>query len=456
VQDVYVQALAFTFGVEEVEVQVTAVDALQNDAGRRLLQTPSLVVRAVVNFIDHKRFVEYRDILESTKGRQSLNGYFNYLLTDKESQLDNLGVQHMGIQGDFDMVSYFTTVPPTSAPSTGPSEYVDNGSAVTIEEEFEGTQMTLLFEGAAHDDFSFHRLLTKILNSKSNDVVDTTMVSTDNVNGTHSVVINLDCNFRICASMWRNQTKIAQVESQMKRDTPYSSFEIISADIGKLENGEMGVVEVTTTEGTFMLLSIGLGSVLTCVMLWKYWKVLFCLNKNLEDMDVNDYVNRVIAVEHNHALASCASLSSVYATDSEVFEGCETIAVIEERERSYQQPAPINYDIEGFAPTQQMMVEPQKRMAGGESESVLYDRRDTQECSVDVYDHSLKRVPSNQKAKIATFGSGYVTESETDITLYDSDRYHSDCETKFQSGSESALASYWSPKTAGHHNTMFE
>lgn len=454
VEAVYVQALAFTFGVPEDEITITSVETITpTGSSRRALQdtTPSLLVRAIVAFTDHKRFEEYRDILESTKGSQSLNSYFNFLLTDKESQLDNLDVAHMGIQGNFDMVAYFTTVPPTIAPSEQPTPYVDNGGARMNEEAFEGTQLKLDFEGAIHDDVNFHKLLTDILNSESTSVVDTQVVSSALLNGTHSVIVDLDCNFRQCALTWRNETRLAVVQRRVREsNSQYSEFEIQSSKVSILEDGEMEVIEITKENDVYLLLTLGFAVVLSCVLCWKYWKLCF-FNKNLEDIDVKEYVNEIIAVEHNNALASCVSLSSVYASDTEMhseFEGCETLQVFAERERDFAQPAPVNHDVEGFAPTVPMFDDP-KRMAGESENPVHHRRRSTQE-EADIYDSpAIKRVPSYQKKKLATFGTG-LSESDTDITLY------GDQETIFQSDEENVLATCWSPRTKGAHASMWE
>lgn len=452
VQPVYVQALAFTFSVPESEIEVTSVESIE--PVRRLLQdssAPSLMVKASVGFTDHKRFSEYRDILESPKGRGSLNNYFNFLLTDKESQLDNLDVQHMGIEGDFDMVSYFTTVPPTQFPSDAPTPYVDNGDAVNIQDQFQATSLVLNFEGAVHDDAQFHQRLTELLNAESVLVADTEIVSSAlEDDGTHTVTVNLDCNFYSCALQWRNDTKMDVVaESLRQSDDRFSEFRILSADVGKLDDSEMEVVEITTQKETYLLLFIGVTVVFSCVMCWKYWKVLFLCNK--KSLDITDYVDEVIAVPHNQ-FNSTLSLSSVYATDSEAqnefIEGCETLAVYA-AEANYAQPAAqhADVDVEGFAPTQPMF-EAQKRMAGGESESMLYERRKTQECNVDVYVNSpsMKRVASTQKRKLATFGTG-LSESDTDITLY------GDHQTAtLQSDEETTMNKFWSPRTAKSHN----
>merc|ERR1711953_877622 len=180
----------------------------------------------------------------------------------------------------------------------------------------------------------------------------------------------------------------------MRQDSRFAEFEIVSADVEKFDDGEMNVVEVMTENDTYLLLTIGVAVVLACVMCWKYWKVCF-FNKNLEDIDIKEYVDEVIAVEHNNYRGSLASLSSVWVSDTEMhseYEGCETLAVVQERERDFAQPAPVNYDVEGFAPTMAF----EKRIVGGESQSVFHERRDTEECAVDVYVNSpsTKRLPS--------------------------------------------------------------
>jgi len=101
------------------------------------------VVHASVSFIEYKRYEEFRDMLQSVKGRASLNSMFNFLLTDDNSELNNMHVQHMGIEGDFDMVAYFTTMSPSVSPSYGSS-----GSAMNAQEEISESSelyMTLAF-----------------------------------------------------------------------------------------------------------------------------------------------------------------------------------------------------------------------------------------------------------------------------------------------------------------------
>jgi len=459
---VYLQALAFVFTVPEEEIDIVLIDSIDPVNGnRRVLQTPTLMIRAIVSFTDHKRFEEYRNILDNAKGRTSLNNYFNYLFTDKESQLDNIDVQHMGISGEFDMISYFTTVPPTSAPSAGPTPYVDNGDAVMIQEEFQGAQLELHFEGALHYDVDFHDLLTDILNDESITVADTQVLASALIEGahpTHSVIVNLDCNFIDCAPTWRNETRLAIVEHRIRQDARYSRFEIVSSDVSRMENGNMNVVELTKENQTYLILSIGVAVVLIFVLFYKYWKACF-FKKSLghDDIDVKHYVGEVLAVEDmpRNALASYASFTAC-ASDTEQyseFEGCETLdvnlAVIEERDRDFVQPAPGFYDAEGFAPTQP------KRFAGGESESELYERRNTQECTDDVYTKTpnTKRVPSSQKRKLATFGHdipGVATESDSDVTLYDN--YWT---TTLASDSD-VLGEAWTPKTTKGHKSTWE
>merc|ERR1712048_203759 len=95
-------------------------------------------------------------------------------------------------------------------------------------------------------------------------------------------------------------------------------------------------------------------------------------------------------------------------------EGCETLAVAQERERDFAQPAPVNYDVEGFAPTIPEFDDCSKRILGVES--------------------------------------GALSESDTDITLYG----YQHTTTSGASGSESVLDAYWSPRTAQGHNMTWE
>merc|ERR550539_399824 len=129
VDKIYVDAMSFVFDVPNGEVEIISVDSLSFQK-RRLLKTQMIIVHAAVSFTDHKRFEEFRDILQSVKGRASMNSYFNFLLTDKNSDLDNMHLEHMGIEGDFDMVAYFTTTVPSSSPSYG-----DFGSAMNAQKE---------------------------------------------------------------------------------------------------------------------------------------------------------------------------------------------------------------------------------------------------------------------------------------------------------------------------------
>lgn len=424
VEPVYKKALSFTFNVEEDEIDIRPVESIQPVNRRMLQDTPSLKVTAVVNFIDFKRFEEFKGILESSKGRQSLNTFFNYLFTE-DSQLDTLAVEHMGIQGDFDMVSYFTTLSPTTAPTDSPTTYVDNGDAVMIQEEVELAQMEIFFEGAFHNDVNFHQLLTDILDSESTMVVDTRIIDHSIKNGTHSVIVDLDCDFVQCAPHWRNDSRLSVVEKRMQQESGYANFRILEADVEKQPDSEMEVSEIIRENDTYLLLFLGFVVVTSCVMCWKYWKVCF-FNKNLEDIDMKDYVDEVIAVQ-NH-MGSLASLSSVYASDTEMhneFEGCETLAVFgnpepEHRQREFSAPVPVNYDEEGFAPTQAMFD--QKRQIGsGESEHGIYhERRSTNECAVDVYVNHSPSTKRNPKS-FSTLGSGIsdvTAESDTDVTLY--------------------------------------
>jgi len=324
---------------------------------------------------------------------------------------------------------------------------------VQIQEEVEGTQLELHFEGAMHYDVDFHQLITDILNSESALVVDTQVVSNKMDNGTHSVIIDLDCDFTQCAPHWRNETQMSIVEQRVRQDSRYSDFTIVNADVEKMD-GQMNVVEVVSENDTYLLLAIGVAVMLFCVMGWKYWKLCF-FNKNL-DIDMKEYVDEVIAVEHRNHLASVASLSSVWVSDTEMhsdIEGCETLAVVQERERDFAQPAPVNYDVEGFAPTIPEFDEHSKRILGGES-GVFHKRRDTEECAVDVYvdSPSAKRVPVSYKKSLATMNSGDLSESDTDITLYG----YQHTTTSGASGSESVLDAYWSPRTAQGHNMTWE
>lgn len=121
VESLYVEALAFIFDVPQSEIAVKSVQPIAQPVSRRMLQkmpspTSMIMVRSAVSFTDYKRFQEFRDILLSVKGGASLNSLFNFLLTDKESELDNLNVRHMGIESDFDLISYFTSAAPTAAP----------------------------------------------------------------------------------------------------------------------------------------------------------------------------------------------------------------------------------------------------------------------------------------------------------------------------------------------------
>eukprot|EP00493_Phyllostaurus_siculus_P020968 UN21293 len=117
VEGIYKEAMSFLFDVPEEEIEVVSVTPIDLMT-RRNLKMSMILVHASVSFTMYKRFQEFRDILESVKGRASLNTFFNFLLTDENSELDNAHVQHMGIEGDFDMISYFTTIPPTMSPST--------------------------------------------------------------------------------------------------------------------------------------------------------------------------------------------------------------------------------------------------------------------------------------------------------------------------------------------------
>jgi len=117
VEGIYIEAMSFLFDVPEDEVEVTNVTPIDL-VTRRNLKMDMILVHASVSFTIYKRFQEFRDILQSVKGRASLNTFFNFLLTDENSELDNAHVQHMGIEGDFDMISYFTSIPPTMSPST--------------------------------------------------------------------------------------------------------------------------------------------------------------------------------------------------------------------------------------------------------------------------------------------------------------------------------------------------
>jgi len=117
VEGIYKEAMSFLFDVPEEEIEVVSVTPIDL-VTRRNLKMSMILVHASVSFTMYKRFQEFRDILESVKGRASLNTFFNFLLTDENSELDNAHVQHMGIEGDFDMISYFTTTPPTMSPST--------------------------------------------------------------------------------------------------------------------------------------------------------------------------------------------------------------------------------------------------------------------------------------------------------------------------------------------------
>jgi len=119
--------MSFLFDVPEEEIEVTSVTSLDL-VKRRNLKMSMILVHASVSFTIYKRFQEFRDILQSVKGRASLNTFFNFLLTDENSELDNAHVQHMGIEGDFDMISYFTSIPPTMSPSTA-------GGAMNIQKE---------------------------------------------------------------------------------------------------------------------------------------------------------------------------------------------------------------------------------------------------------------------------------------------------------------------------------
>jgi len=127
VEGIYKEAMSFLFDVPEEEIEVTSVTSLDL-VKRRNLKMSMILVHASVSFTIYKRFQEFRDILQSVKGRASLNTFFNFLLTDENSELDNAHVQHMGIEGDFDMISYFTSIPPTMSPSTA-------GGAMNIQKE---------------------------------------------------------------------------------------------------------------------------------------------------------------------------------------------------------------------------------------------------------------------------------------------------------------------------------
>lgn len=142
VDRIYVEAMMFLFDVPVEEIEIISVDSLEFQKRRRL-KMQMTVVHASVSFIEYKRYEEFRDMLHSVKGRASLNSMFNFLLTDENSDLDNMHVQHMGIEGDFDMVAYFTTMSPSVSPSFGSS-----GSAMNAQEEISESSelyMTLAF-----------------------------------------------------------------------------------------------------------------------------------------------------------------------------------------------------------------------------------------------------------------------------------------------------------------------
>merc|ERR1719499_2577223 len=149
-----------------------------------MLQTPSLRVHCQVDFVDYERFEKHRDTLSHEAGSTAMNNYFAYLF-NAESSVEGIDISHMGIEGEFDLVAYFTTTSPSIAPSGLPTETPTfSPSAVAggmnIQEQVDGTQLTLQFEGAYYDDDEFQRVLTNTLDSDAFDRrgvhVDTSIV----------------------------------------------------------------------------------------------------------------------------------------------------------------------------------------------------------------------------------------------------------------------------------------
>jgi hypothetical protein len=408
VEAIYTEALAFVFDVPIEDIDVTSAEEIIPLKGRRLLQTPTLMVRATVYFTVYKRFEEFRHILQSFKGRASLNAYFSFLLSDNESGLDNMGVQHMGIEGDFDMISYFTTISPTPAPTD--SLDVIGGSTSL------GTQIEIRFKGATHNDISLHELLTDVLNSKSTKVVDTHIISSTERNGLHEILVDLDCEFVQCAPEWRREERISDIQNRIREEEKYSEFTILRADVQKRESsGTMQISDSDANDNSLYLLL----AIASLVMLFVCFLLLlgqYSRMSSQKDLIIHRG-DQLASEKHGNPMASGISLVARSFSDTAVIasEGDDTHPNFGFRKPNLDPPTH-----EGFAPTSNFSHDQSKMIPG--AYDLKLQRMSTNECNDYVYANSTDSRLPNYRKEYATYGSGLsesICESDTDMTMYE-------------------------------------
>lgn len=404
-QSLYIDTLAFMFDVESKEIEIVSVESMQMYNNRRMLQkgqTPSLRVLSRISFVDYERFAIHRDTLSDPAGRVAMNGYFAYLFSTSESSVQGVDVAHMGIEGEFDLISYFTTTSPTMTPSEVPTPQPTYhpspaGNAVQIQEITFGTELVLYFEGASYDDGQLHDLLLDFLNEdgfeRRSIPVDTSIVRVGIEDEVHMVVIDLDCEFTECANDYRNATTIESIESEIRSNSAYSEFSILSSDVGKLEDQQMQVSMLRAGSSAEMFFPFVIGALVLAMLFlcWNYWRKLFCLGgeKSFEVQIGEPLEGAVMEVAHKSQIKRFKTMST-----ASVFESSATFDFEGEYVTGWEQ--------EGFAPTGgvggvainvveeiQPYVAPAKVLINGESEDGLglyeYNRRSTQEYQQDVY-----------------------------------------------------------------------
>jgi len=309
---------------------------------------------------------------------------------------------------------------------------------VMIQEDAEGTALTLVFEGAEHDDTDMHRAITDIINEEALTVIDSTVVVYEiTADGSMSVTIDVDCDFSSCALFYRNATRISHLEHRMKEDKGFSEFNILSFDVSKLDDDSMNMAELPQGANYAMFIMLA-GLMISLFMCYNYWKVCFCLKTGKDEddnIDLGDYVDEVLAVEAKSEFFSTNSLSSVCESAWIGNEGCETIAVNQFGNGGAQYTETV--DLEGFAATKPISPVQVQEQQDDVGESLYRKRQDTQECNVAVMVDS----PRTRSTPFAT--RGYIadlkqTESDSSITLYGSStgEFRSDDD-------DTVLADYW-------------